>query len=378
MCSRVLNKADERASVASPVSSPMTPPAASRYSWRTVAGVVLGVVVGLAAGELFFRAITDERPPLREAEDGIAAITRGDPTSFVIGSSHARFFIPLEKELAERTGGAERFVVVSLEYGTDASYLWLLRHRLLPLFDETRADGTKVRPSLRRVIVTTNWWDACTRVQGPASTNLPARAWAFGDFVDDLLAHGLTDYNGNYPQNRLNRWFRDSVLVRSRGHEYLPAALRGLIKKKSEAEIRADLERTIDIWRTTAEGAVGCDDPVQRGALDAILTELTARGLDVTLVLSPSMPVTVTELAKRTTMAEFADWARALAERHGVRFLDLATSTPLEDRDWEHDLDHLTASGAQRFSDWMLDGPLADWVKPGPAAPARAATGGAP
>lgn len=355
----------------------MTAPSSSRSTPLGLALVLAGALAGVLVGELFFRAIAEVRPPLVEAEDGIAWFRAHDPTTLVLGSSHARAFLPLdemlEREAAANPGlHAERVAVISLEYGTLTSYRWLATQKLVPLLDARAAGGG--RPSLARAILVTDWWDACSRAQGPASTNLPARVWGFSDFARDLAAHGLTDYNSSYPQARLDRWFRGSVLVRSRGHEHLVNALRQLIKKKTDAERRADLQGAIDAWRDMVEAGAGCEDPIQRQALDDLVNLFAGRGVEVTLLLYPRMPATISERAKTLTLDPFSRWASDYAARKGVRFLDLSLATPMDDGDWETDLDHVTAAGARKFSAWALAGPLAFLREPPPAPSAAAAT----
>ncbi len=345
-----------------------TPPNA-----RTLLWVCVGALLAVGAGELFFRAIAELRPPLLEAEDGIAWFRDHDPTTVVLGSSHARAFLPLSDMLAgEATqrpdAHRERVAVISLEYGTLTSYRWLVTNKLVPLMEARTADGSRVRPSLARAILVTDWWDACGRAQGPASTNLPARVWDLTDFIHDLAGHGLTDYNANYLQARLDRWLRFSVLVRSRGHEHLVNALKQLVKKKSDAERRADLEGAIDAWRDMVEAGAGCEDPVQRQALDDLVNLFESHGAEVTVLLYPRMPSTISDRAKAVTLDPFSQWAREYAARKGVRFVDLSLGTPMTDDDWESDLDHVTATGAQKFSEWVLAGPLA-FLREAPPAP---------
>lgn len=348
--------------------------------------VLVGAFIGLLAGEAFFRKIAEPRPPLVEAEDGIEWFRENDPTTVVLGSSHARAFLPLAQMLTSPVSGdpaahRERVAVISLEYGTLTSYRWLVEHRLLPIMDRDLGGGRERPGALARAILVTDWWDACGRAQGPAATNLPARVWTLGDFVEDAAGQGLTAYNANYLQGRLDRWFRDSVLVRSRGHEHLVNALRQLVRKKTDAERRVDLQGAIEAWRDMVEAGAGCEDPVQRQALDDLVTVFQSRGVEVAIVLYPRMPATISERARDTTLAEFSAWARAWSDRRGLRFLDLSLGSPLVDEDWESDLDHVTAAGARRFSEWALRGPLGFLREP-PTRPADArfaiSPGGAP
>lgn len=291
-------------------------------------------------------------PPrnLREVEDAVRDLERGDPTVLAIGSSHGRTFHTLGESLTVRTRGAERVVAVPVEWGKLSSYRWVLEHRLLPLLDPAR-------PSLRRAIIATEWWDSCADPNPPR--NLPARSWTWRDFGRDLRAHGLTSYNRNFLAYRFQRRFGHSALVQDRGHRRILPAVRRAVAPVSEDASRANFEAIADEWKTMVEEGDRClADENEMAAFAAMLDTLAARRVETTIVLYPRMPVTLTARAKATTLPRFAERVRALAEPRGVRVVDLTDSTPLRDEDFGDDFDHVRPEANRWFAQWALDGPL--------------------
>jgi hypothetical protein len=119
------------------------------------------------------------------------------------------------------------------------------------------------------------------------------------------------------------------------------------------------------MWQRMVENGAAClGSRAEMGALDEMLDTLLGRGLEVTVVLYPRMPVTLTAQAKGTTLPSFAASVRALVEPRGVRVVDLTTGTPLTDDDFSDDFDHVLPMGNARFTGWALDGPLAFLVSP--------------
>ncbi len=328
----------------------------SRWSSVLVAGAAACLTVLTA--DRFLSLVVHFNPPLREVTDAVAEYDESDPTVLVLGSSHARSFEAMGEVLRERTQGRERMLTVPLEWGKLSSYEWVLKHRLAPRIDAAGPDGRKVRPSLRDFILVTEWWDTCP--VGPPGTdvpaaNLPARAWVFGDFIADVLRHGLTDYNKNYLNNIWTRALIHSVLVRDRGHETIKEALRNLVSEVSPAVARAAFERRVHDWHVMLEGGADCmGDPREMAALDSIVAFFQKRGVDVTVVLYPKMPLTVTERGTEKTLRPFSERMARWAGARGVRLLDWTLDHPLRDEDWEVDFDHPTPEGNRRLSEWAL------------------------
>lgn len=349
----------------SPATSALRQLAATR--WPSIAAVCLTAVVTLVAlDRLAARAAPPRR--LSEVADGVRALREGDPTTIVLASSHARTFEAVDRELRRRTADRQRIVAVPLEFGKLTSYEWVLNHRILPLIEERTASGAPVRPSLRRFILATEWWDSTAPVDGAFPPNIPARAWVFRDFLTDLLAHGLTTYNRAYVAEGWRQLFIRSALMQDRGYDRIRNAIRERIRPTDEAALAANYGADVQYWQRMIEsGDAKIADTQQMAAFGRMLDSLAAHRLDVTVVLYPRKPATITERARATTLARWAAIAADTAAAHGARFLDLTTSTPLTDEDFARDFDHVTPAGNATFSRWALDGPLAFLAESAPA-----------
>ena len=323
----------------------------SRF-WVTAACIVLTVVAA-------DRAAVWLAPPrdLREVEDAVQDLRTGDPTVLVIGSSHGRTFAVMDDSLRQRTGDQERILAVPVEWGKLSSYQWVLENRLLPLFDERSADGTLARTALHRAILVTEWWDSCAGEDRPM--NLPARGWSWGHYVADVRANGLTTYNGNFLGYRWSRLWRGSGLVQDRGHGRLLSSLRQRLLPASSEALRAHFDVLAAEWQRMVEAGDTCIGAEREmRALDGMLDTLAARGIEVTVLLYPRMPVTLTSMAQTTTLPRFAAMIRARTAARGMRLVDLTSTSPLTDADFGGDFDHVLPEGNARFSGWALNGPL--------------------
>jgi hypothetical protein len=328
-------------------------------TWRSLLAIVVAAVATFIAVDYLVRFAV--RPVhLREVEEGVADYRSGDPQILVLGSSHARTFEAVGNTLAAQTGGAERLVAIPVEFGKLDSYRWVLEHRLLPLMTETGADGRPIRKNLSRFILVTEWWDSCAN---PPSLNLPSRAWVLRDFVADFLEHGLTDFNRNYLQTRWRRHLRLSALVQDRGHNSVSEYLRSLVKPKGAAEY----DERVREWREKLEDGSSCiGNPDQMAALREILDILRSLRVEVTLLLFPRKPDTITARAKQITLMPFANLVRPVAATYNARFVDFTTNSPLRDADFMADFDHVTAGGNRTFAGWALDGDLRYLLTPAP------------
>ena len=345
-------------------------------SWKTVLAVAAAAVATVVGADALLHAVAPLKP-LVEVEDAVATYRDGDPTVLVLGSSHARTFLVVGEELARRTGGAERIVAVPVEMGKLTSYEWVLDHRLHPLMDERDASGRLVRPGLRRVIIVTEWWDSADPEDILTRSNIPARAWQIGDFLADARVNGLTPYNRNYVAYRWLRLTRESTLTQDRGHDGIVNGLKALVRPPDPAALRADRERRLEGWRSMVErgATIELADP-QMAAFDRILEDLRQRGLEVTVLLYPRMPATLSETARQTTVKRFSDRMEVLARERGFRLADASTFPLITDDDFEDDFDHITADGNRKFTAWALDNGFSFLMRPLPA-PASPA-GGAP
>jgi hypothetical protein len=331
-------------------------PETHRSGWWGLAVVVLACMGTVAGLDLACRRWA---PPVRlmEVGDAVRLFERSDPTVLLIGSSHARTFTVLSRELEARTGGRETIAPIPVEWGKLHAYRWVLEHRLRPIVEKRRR-GAGSR--LRRFVLVTEWWDSKPPDAAGEYLNLPARAWTFTDFARDVSTHGFTTFNRNYVANQWQRFWSGSSLVHDRGHNRILRGLKGLVREPSASSQRRELERDLASWQHMIDsGHTEMLDPHEMAAFDDILATVKSWGLEPTVVLYPRMPGTVTDRGRATTLATFS---RAIAERpsmQGVRLVDYTTSSPLTDAHYSRDFDHVTREGNELFSRWALDGELA-------------------
>ena len=328
--------------------------------WTQVVAVGVAAVLTVVVLDALAQRAVPVLPSRIEVADGVAAYEGGDPAVLVLGSSHSRGFSVIEQRLAERFGRPDHMVRVAVEYGKLSSYRWVLEHRLRPLIEQADASGALVRPSLERLVLITEWWDSC-RPAGGLAENVPARAWTARHFVADAAAQGLTDFNRNWLSYQWTSRMTGSLLVSDRGVGRLPMAALDALRGGGEARAEAERQLRVDFWRGMIEGGAddpSCFHPEELADLEAIVRYFQGRGVDVTVMLQPRMPITLTELATRTTVAHFEGLMRALTARLGVRLVDFTTSTPLTDDDYMADFDHTSASGNERLADFGLAGEL--------------------
>lgn len=297
----------------------------------------------------------------REVQEGIRDLLASDPETLVIGSSHARTFHVLGLELQKRLGATSLpLVAIPLENGKLIPYLWLLEQRVAPIVDERTRQKPDKPPRLRRLFLLTEWWDSCDLPDG-VHWNIPSRAWALRDYLRDVATHGVNDYNRNFPrtvlreiaigsaliQDRTNPRIKDMLLQRARGGAYPPP----WTPDNEAAKVQQ--------WQRMVEDGVGCmGAPDQMEAFVSILDFAQRRGLDMTVVLFPRKPVTLTEHARKTTIRQFADMIAGITSDRGVRLIDLTVSTPLTDTDFMDDFDHVNVDGNLKFARWALENDL--------------------
>ncbi len=345
--------------------------------WGSVLLTGLCALASLAAVDAGLRGVAPPKS-LLEIDPAMDQYREGDPTVLALGSSHARSFIPMDRVLSERTGGRARIQPVPVEWGKYVPYDWVVQHRIRPILEERDATGALLRPSLRHVLIVTEWWDSTALDPGTGSItmNLPARAWQWKDFLADLWQNNLTPYNQNFLQKQWREWWSCSTFVADRGHDNITRGLREAIRGKDPEAERRSYETRIRGWQGMVEGGAGAlFDPDQMKALDEIVAFFRGRGLEVTLVLYPRMPGTLSGKAKETTLRTFSERMGAWAANRGLRFVDLTLDHPLTDADFEIDFDHITKEGNERLAEWALDGPLSFLADP-PGAPAHPAQGG--
>jgi len=333
-----------------------------KTGWIQLAVMAASAVLALLTLDYLLHLVAAPKH-LREVEHGVRDLRRGDPAVLVLGSSHARTFHAVGQELARRTGNAQTLVAVPVEAGKLFAYDWVLHNRLAPIIDERDGSGNLVRTRARQFVLVTEWWDSCAH--DAPYWSLPGRAWVFGEFLEDLLQNGINGYNRNYLQNRFRVLLADSALVYDRTQQAVVSKLGRLVRGKPLGRSPEDERRLIGVWqRMVEEGAACIGDPVQRRSLERILAFARARSWKVTVVLFPRKPATLTEKAKVTTLAAFADQVGKWTEPYAAKVVDLTHRSPLRDADFMEDFDHVTEEGNRMFSRWVLDQDLRFLVAP--------------
>lgn len=340
-----------------PEAEAAAPEAAAPAKTRTreLAIVIAVAIVVVLGSELALRRIC---PPkyVREIQDAMVEYKREDPTVLVLGSSHARTFAYMDTIARERTQGRARIMSVPLEWGKFRSYEWVLEHRLVPLLDAKKPDGSRARPSLRHFVLTTAWWDACWYDGDPEVFNLPSRAWTLDDFLSAVREKGLNDHSRNYVTSRWGDLWHGSILISDRGHGRLAAALRATVKPLPESALVAQHEKKLADWQAMVERGESCiNHPAELAALDRILSFAEDRGWDLTLMLYPMMPSTMTPKGIERVQRPFIRAMREMALLHRARFIDATFDKRLTDDDFQEDFDHLKPASHVRYSNDLLD-----------------------
>ena len=342
-------------------------------TWASVASVGLAAAITIAAADVALQRICPLLPDRLEVSSGLAAVEAGDPDVLVLGSSHARAFSVIRERLAE-TGIA--LVQLPVEWGKHSSYRWVVNHKLLPLLDEHGPSGERLRTRLRQLIYVTEWWDGCAPPPR-AGLNVPSRAWTFRDFAEDAAQHGLDPYNHAYLDRRWNRLLHGSLLVQDRGVHRLPTALLDRLGLRSAARAEAERAGQLEYWHEMVEGAFTdplCQDGTELQAMRDVIRTFRSRGVEVTVILFPRMPSTLTAKALGTTFPRYARAVRAAAAEAGAaRVLDMTTVTPLGDEHFMSDFDHTTAEGNRILADFWLAGELAFLRRIRPTSPSATA-----
>lgn len=322
--------------------------------WLSLFAVAICALVTIVVGDVLLSRVAPVPPRIMEVDDGIEMLRSSDPDTLVLGSSHTRSFIPMREPVLEQTLGENEMVFVPVEWGIFSSYRWVLENRVAPLIDE-RHDGKLVRPSLKRVLLITTFYDMCN-VQHIGNVNLPARAWQLEHFVEDVNRRGLNTFNRNFLTTRWKALFPGSVLVQDRGYERTGEALRQLVRPVDEnrkAELRA--ERIVWLTGNMERQHDICWYAPERAALDEILNFFVSRGIEPTIVLFPLVPDIISQKSRETTLPRYGDYAAQLGRDRNIRVVDMTFGSPFQEPDFQDDFDHLTRVANHRFSRWALE-----------------------
>lgn len=293
-----------------------------------------------------------------ETLEAIEDYKSGDPQVLILGSSYARSFIQLA-DWYRRQSPATEIAVVPIEGGKFFAYEWLLDHRLRPLVDEIDSSGARVRGKLQELVLVVNYWDICSLTSHYA--NLPARAWALGDYLRDFAAHGATPYNSNYIDQHWSEWTHWSILASDRGFFRIVPRLRQRVGAGQEQALERGQEMRLAGWLTMVAdndmAAPGCRVQEQEAALDRILDFARQRKLAVTMVLWTMIPKAQTPEVLAVT-ERFKQYLLRRTAGRDIVVADLQSDAVLADSDFRPDLDHLLPAGDEKVLQWALAGPL--------------------
>jgi len=312
---------------------------------RALLWLLLGTVGTVITFDRLFTIIAPADARLLQAEDGVRDFQRLNPTTLVLGSSHARSFRAVADLVDSATSGREVVAIVPEEGGLFQPYEWLTANRLLPIHDARVA-----RARLRRVVLVTTFYDMCELGAG-WDQRLAAHGWTFGDFLRSVSDGGLTSTSRNYLRARWSRLFPTSSLVQDRGVQRIQGKVRwkltGAAGNRAEAFIasmRAGMELQYE----------KCWSVDERAALRRMLEAYTSRGLETIVVLFPLDPRIVSPTSQKTTLARYATHVQALADSLPIHIVDLTASTPMVHEDFQEDLDHIKVDHNLKFARWVL------------------------
>lgn len=330
--------------------------------------VGIGALAAIAFIDVGARHVSPMPPRIMEVDDGVREYASGDPDTLVLGSSHARSFGPMRDMVLARSRGRHRVALVPVEWGTFTSYRWVFEHRVRPLLDERAAGGAPKRRRLSRAILVTTFYDLCKR-PGLSEANLPARAWTFEHFMWDVASRGIDDFNGNFLRTRVTEALPFFDLLQDRGHGRIIAGAIDAARGVTDEVLAERRRHAIAIARDRMEAQFAyCDDPGHKRAFSALVDDLQARGVEVTVVLFPLLADVVSPRSRDTTLRRYDDYIADFARRRPVRVTDMTLRAPLAFEDFQPDLDHLTPAANVRFSRWALERTMA-WLFDAPTRP---------
>lgn len=322
-------------------------------SWRSIALLAVGIALALISADLLMGKIHDE-PVKRQVRDGLQDLA-SIPNILAVSSSHGRSFHILGQQLEQRTSGRLTIDAIALESGKVDAMEWVLSNRLKPvILDESGA----VRQPLSHLLFGITWWDTC-RHEEPTqpAANIVTHGWALNDYLQDVRSEGATALNRNYVRNRWRQIFEASALVRTRfaiRENY--GRFSNFVRVKLLGGLpQEEYQITLDLWNRDIEKGHECylsDRDMQ--ALDRFVDFAQQVSLELTIVLFPLKPDTITEKGMAHTIKPFSERLIAYGKAKGVRVLDM-TAGILDNNDFMLDLDHVNAEGNIKWSEHVLD-----------------------
>jgi hypothetical protein len=304
---------------------------------------------------------------LRQVAEGVSDLERTNPLILSLSSSHGRSMDAVAAELGSRSRDPDRMISISMEAGKARHFEYVLEHRLKPLLEQRRADGSRVRDRLQRFVLVTEWWDSCAWPADRPDVQLQAHAWTWRDFAGDALDRGIVPQNRNYVRWQLKRLLKHSTLLQNRGGIIL-TELTNLLRGRPLGRTPQEQQAFTEWWQRYNEDGASCMlNAAEMQAYSNIIDYAQSQNLDVTIMVFACKPNTLTPQAVATTITQYSAAMREFARRKHARFVDISTSSPLTDRDFKADFDHVNPDGNHKLSKWLLDGELSFLCEPGAA-----------
>lgn len=315
--------------------------------------VVLGALAALLLADLVMGRFYDV-PVKRQVRDGLKDLNRV-PNVLAVSSSHGRSFHVLGDVLRERTGGKVDLIAVALEAGKVDAMEWLLANRVKPYILDT--DGTISKP-LTHMMFGITWWDTC-REEIPTTTahNIVTHGWDASDYAENFSLEGATELNRNYVRNLWRHLFSSSALVKTRfviseNFGRFTNFLRVMVNGKLPD---TEYEQTLERWHDDIDNGFQCYlSDMDMQAMDRFVAFTSEHNLDLTIVLFPLKPDTITEAGLRDTIKPFASAMQKYGQENSVRVLDMTLGI-LNDEEFMLDFDHVNPAGNIKWSNYSLE-----------------------
>ncbi len=325
-------------------------------SWRAVVILLCGFLVALFCADIVLGRFYDA-PAKRQVRNGIHELSRV-PDILVVSSSHGRSFHVLGDVLREQTDGLVDLIAIPLEAGKVHAMEWLLHHRLKPLILDNEQ---KLKKPLTHMMFGITWWDTC-RISTPTETalNIVTHGWTTADYFKDVASEGATELNRNYVRNLWRHLFDHSALVKTRfaiseNFNRFTNFMRVMIRGQMPDD---EYQQTLSRWHDDIENGYQCFlSDMDMQALDRFVEFTAQQNIDLTIVLFPLKPDTITPAGQKNTIEPFAAAMKEYGREHSVRVLDM-TSGLLQDADFMLDLDHVNAQGNIKWAEHALDNEL--------------------
>lgn len=312
--------------------------------------------MALACADFLMSRVFDA-PLKRQVRNGLSDLERV-PNVLVISSSHGRSFHILGEVLREQTAGKVDLIAVALEAGKVDAMEWVLDRRVKPLILESNGE---IKEPLTHMMFGITWWDTCRHeVPGTTAQNIVTHGWDEFEYARGFFSDGVTELNRNYVRNLWRHLFSHSALVRTRFSisenfgrftNFLRVMVNGSL---AEDEYAVTLGR----WNDDIENGYKCYlSDMDVAAMDRFVEFTKNHNLDLTIVLFPLKPDTVTEEGKENTIRPFANRMMEYGIENDVRVVDMTLGI-LNDEEFMLDLDHVNPSGNIKWSEYSLDNDL--------------------